>query len=159
MASTGRAVSAPQRSRGRGSTPAARAIHTIVRRATLVALCLLAACADAMGPGSDEAGVYHLETVNGKTLPTPFFEVELLSASASLDEDGRYRHESTVRGADALGDLVTQTTTESGTYTRTGNQLTFTSTVGEVTTAAYNGRTLTVREGDLVLVYRRTPVP
>lgn len=134
-------------------------VRALRRLTTLAALSLLAACGDAMGPDADEAGVYQLATVNGKRLPTPFFEVELLSASASLEEDGSYQHESTVRGIDALGDLVTQTTRESGTYTRSGNQLTFTSTIGEVTTAAYSGRTLTVREAEVVLVYRRTPAP
>jgi hypothetical protein len=121
----------------------------------IAALALLAGCENALGPDSNEVGTYELATVNGKPLPTPFFSVEVLSATVELHEDGSFRTKSTVRGKDNLGELVVQTDTDTGQYTRTGNTVTLTSTLGHVTVATYAGRTLTVDEQSVVMVYRR----
>jgi hypothetical protein len=118
-------------------------------------LSLLAACDDGLGPDSSEVGSYELVSVNGNALPTAFFSVEVVSASVTLDADGSYRTRSTVRGKDSLGATVTQTESETGTYTRTGNVVRLTSAQGHVTVGTYNGRTITIEEQSVVMVYRR----
>jgi hypothetical protein len=52
---------------------------------------------------------------------------------------------------------VTETEAEIGTYTRDGADLRFTSAAGDEMSATYGGRTITVEEQSIVIVYRRGP--
>jgi len=121
----------------------------------IAVLCLVGACKDGIGPDLNEAGTYELVSIDGRSLPTAFFSVEVLSGSIVLKEDRTYQAQSTVQGKDNLGQIVRQTHTESGTYTRTDNTLQFTSTAGDETIATYGGRTITVEEGMVLMVYQR----
>ena len=118
-------------------------------------LFLAGACRDGLGPDSDPAGTYQLVSVDGAAPPAPFFSVEIVSGTVQVNPDGTYRVTSTVRGTDPLGEVVTQTSAETGTYTRGDGTLRFTSTEGRETVARYDGRTLTANQGGYVLVYRR----
>jgi hypothetical protein len=121
----------------------------------VAALLLLGGCENSLGPDSSEVGTYTLRTVNGHTLPAPFFSVEVLSASVELHQDGSFRTRNTIRGKDSLGEIVVQNDSDSGTYVRTGNTVTLTSTIGHVTVATYAGPTLTVDEQSVEMIYRR----
>lgn len=122
----------------------------------LVALLTLAGgCRDSLGPDADPAGTYTLVSINGTSPPAPFFSVEIVAGAVTLNTDGTYTVTSTIRGRDSLGELVTQTTSETGGYARSGDALRFTSSEGRVTVAAYDGRTLKVDQGGYALVYRR----
>ena len=121
----------------------------------LATLALFAGCEDSLGPDSNEVGTYDLRTVNGNTLPAPFFSVEVLSASVELNADGSFRTRNTIRGKDNLGAIVVQNDSDAGSYVRTGNTVTLTSTLGHVTVARYAGPTLTVDEQSVVMIYRR----
>jgi hypothetical protein len=121
----------------------------------IAALALLVGCESALGPDSSEVGTYLLRTVDGHTLPAPFFSVEVLSASIELNADGSFRTRNTIQGKDSLGEIVKQNDSDAGTYTRTGNTVTLTSTLGHITVATYAGPTLTVDEKSVVMIYHR----
>lgn len=121
----------------------------------LVVLSIASGCGDAMGPDSSELGVYRLASINDSAPPTPFFSVEVLSGSLTLKEGSAYTTESTVRARDNLGQTVTQTQVENGTYTRAGATLRFTRSDGVETSASYDGRSITVRASSNVIVWRR----
>ena len=123
----------------------------------LPALPLLGACDEGLGPDSDESGTYELASVNGRTLPTRFFSVEVLFASLKLNPDRTFETKSTVRGKDNLGEMVTQTKHDAGTYTRTENTVRLTSKLGNVTIGTYAGPTITVNPDTVAMVYRRKP--
>ena len=130
-------------------------MRSVLRHTLIATLALFAACENSLGPDSSEVGNYDLKTVNGNTLPAPFFSVEVLSASVELHEDGSFRTRNTIRGKDSLGEIVVQNDSDSGTYARTGNTVTLTSTLGHITVATYAGPTLTVDEKSVVMIYRR----
>ncbi|MBW3630190.1 MAG: hypothetical protein KY464_12930 [Gemmatimonadetes bacterium] len=135
-------------------------MQRLLPRALIALLLTLPACGkDGLGPESNEMGTYELVSVNGKAPPTPFFAVEVVSATIKIEDERKYQTKSTVRARDNLGELITQTSTGGGTYTRTGNTLQLTSRLGKVTLAVYAGRTLTVDEQSVALVYRRTSSP
>ena len=135
-------------------------MQRLLPRALLALLLVLQACGkDGLGPESSEIGTYELVSVNGKAPPAPFFAVEVVSATIQLEDDQKYQTKSTIRGTDNLGELISQTSTGGGMYVRTDNTLQLTSRLGKVTVAAYAGRTLTIDEQSVVMVYRRTSAP
>jgi hypothetical protein len=127
-------------------------------------VALLAACGDSTGPGGRAAGTYHLETING--LPLPVVVVELGTYRAEVVEGGfvlrannSFSGSLTIREIDA-GEVTVTTLTCSGTYAASGNTITFrpgadpNCAEGEYT-AAWDGNTITVDEGEFRAVYRR----
>jgi hypothetical protein len=118
---------------------------------TLIATLSLGACREA----TREAGTYKLESINARALPTQFSGVEVISGSLTLRPDETYTTQTTIRAKDSLGQIVTQTQSESGTYVRTDSSLRFSRTNGVETTATYGGGTITIREASNVIAYRR----
>ena len=119
-------------------------MHAISRRLALLALGTLAlfgtaACGgdddDPTGPGGTATGTYTLRTVNGQNVPTTVYEgddlgfyykVEVLSGHVTLDADGTFEDVTTIRETEGTGTPTPSEFVTVGTYTRTGNTLTFT---------------------------------
>jgi hypothetical protein len=118
---------------------------------------LLSAC-DIIGGG--HTGTYVLKTVNGKSLPAAIIEIvgtyklEITAGSVTLNEDKTFSASITFRETEGTT-VRTQTETDSGTYTISGNTITFSSQgSGSAVTGTLSGGTLTVteREDDITIV-------
>lgn len=120
-----------------------------LRVVAVVALGVLAACGDLTGSNKIE-GVYNLShvavtqggTTTNRSAPAMLYEgtatlggqtytvrVEFLSGSITLmEQESRYTYVGTFRHSEANNRLreTTETVTETGTYTRTGRDITFT---------------------------------
>ena len=128
-------------------------------------LMAVAACSDGdSGTAPDEAslvGVYALITFNGQNLPQTFVadgdSVTLTAGSVTLNRDKTFSDATsfTLRRPGAPPFSGTQTL--SGTYVRTGNNVTFNMTSPEVFTynMTLNGNTLTESGDGFTLVYRK----
>jgi hypothetical protein len=136
-------------------------------RRTLSALLLLPmfiACDDdPADPGEDTShvGVYHIQTVDGEAVPFTFEEgdetITIVDSSVTLNANGTF---STSTELDiTVGDeTTTETDGLSGTYTRSGNTVTFDHDAGDVgfQNATISGDVLTTAGGgDEVLVYEK----
>jgi len=121
----------------------------------VAALLLAGGCGRADESRSTAAVAYHLESIDGRSLPAPFGSVEVAAGVLTLEEDSTYTKQTTVQSRDALGQLMTQTDSEVGTYSRGGETLRFVPIDSGETTAAFDGRTITVRVDSSRIVYRR----
>jgi hypothetical protein len=128
----------------------------------LLLLPVLAACEeDPAGPGNAHVGVYTLESINGDEVPASFEEdggvFTIIGATLTLNANGSF-----AMNAEMEFTIDDETTEESnsivGTYTRSGNTLTFTHS-GEdegFDTATLSGDVLTTSGGgDEVLVFEK----
>jgi Lipocalin-like domain len=121
----------------------------------------LAACSDSTGPGAGLTGTYNLRTVNGQALPAVVSDISTLTAGhVTLNGDGTFSASHT--GRQTLNGATTTTTHDiSGTYTRSGNDLTLTFSAPTLSGSAsidahWDGsRQLTVSDGVTVYVYRK----
>ncbi|GBD33206.1 hypothetical protein HRbin33_02187 [bacterium HR33] len=126
--------------------------------AGFAALSVLLSGCDIFGGG--HTGTYVLKTVNGKPLPAVILEIigtykaEITAGSVTLNEDNTFSASITFRETEG-STVRTQTETDSGTYTISGNTITFTSPgTGPAFTGTLSGGTLTVttEEDDITLV-------
>lgn len=134
------------------------------RPALVAALLLLveAACGGDEPTGPDEdsiTGSYTLRTINGQNLPYTTLsagvnKAEVLSSSLSLNTDGTYREERSMRRTHA-GVAMTEPETKFGTYTSTGSVVTFKATTGAQVSATRGGGSITFVEEGLTFVYAR----
>lgn len=142
----------------------ARSKHSIVVRLVAVLALTAAACGDDDDPtGVDLAGTWHLETVNGTTLPVTVidlgatYRLELLSGRLTLT--GSSFQDITSWRETENGNVTMSADTVNGTWTRSGNDLTFTFGDGEGGSETLRG---TIASGALrittdgqVIVYRK----
>jgi len=133
-------------------------------RPALVAALLLvgAACGGDTAAGPGEAsitGSYTLRTINGQNLPYTTLSAgvnsaEVLSSSLSLNSDGTFREERSVRRTHA-GVSVTEAEMKFGTYTSTGSGVTFRATTGAEVSGTRGGGSITFVEDGFAFVYAR----
>lgn len=127
---------------------------------TALAALLVIACGDSTGPDTSHVGTYTLLSVDGEALPVSFTDgfatIVLTSGHVTLNADGTF--------ADVLSYTVTEgtdsysdTETYSGTYTRSGSNITFNVTSPDPDTyrMTLSGTTLTQTDGGATLVYRK----
>jgi hypothetical protein len=134
---------------------------------SLVAVSLTAftACSDSpTGSSSGIEGTYSLRTVNGQNVPVTVYQdgterLDITGGNVVLNSNGTFTGKFDFRIF--FGGVSTNhTETGAGTWSRSGNTVTF-SSQGETTTATWNGSNeLTAVEtdeefGTLVLVYRK----
>lgn len=121
-------------------------------------VCVAAACGgdDPVGPGSSPVGTYQLASINASTLPVKDrFDREVVEGSLALGRDGTFTASTTTRFQDfPVGNFVTETETESGTYVHLGGVIRLASPEREIE-AAYDGASITINAGPTVVVYRR----
>jgi hypothetical protein len=136
-------------------------MKTIARVLLLAMIPAFAACDDdGSGPELDVTGTYQLQTINGATLPFVLlqtgttYRLEVLSGEITLNSNGTFTEEATVR-EDDNGTITTETQTVTGTYTQLNNAVSLRDTDGVTLTAAINGNTMTFIEDGVTLVYRR----
>ena len=132
----------------------------------LLVLCLalllpLAACGDddGSGPSADVVGTFTLQTINGATVPAVVFQagadrLEVVSGSITFNENRTFSAAFTLRQTLA-GVVTTETETDTGTYTVSGNTVQLTAADGTVETATVSGNTLTSTQQGITLVYRK----
>ena len=132
-------------------------------RPELVAVLLLvgAACGGdgATGPHEDIAGSYTLRTINGQNLPYTTLssgvnKAEVLSSSLSLNADGTFGEERSVRRTHS-GVSITEPEMKFGTYTSTNSAVTFRATTGAQVSGTRGGGSITFVEEGFTFVYGR----
>jgi hypothetical protein len=134
---------------------------------SIVAFVALAACGGdgGTGPSAAIAGNYSMQTLNGGSLPfvlyeEPGYSISVLSGQISLTSSGTYTETVTVKFI-VDGDVETLPGVCTGTYQRSGNNVTLIETetddCGGTYTARWDGRNaLTVNYGPgLDAVFRR----
>lgn len=124
----------------------------------LLASVAVTACSDSTGPESAE-GTYTLATVNGSSLPAVVFQVgsdklEVVAGTLTLSSNSSFTGSLTIRET-FQGTTNTETESGTGTYTRSGNTITFNSGDDETATGTLSGNTLTISDEGLTLVYRK----
>ena len=127
-------------------------------------IALLGCSEDGTGPDNRVEGMYALETIDGDELPvtllaTGEFQLEVLAGEVRLMDEGDMLFSITFR--ESLGDQSgTYTESESGTWTRSGDTITFTwddekeAEFNPDSGIYANGR-LTVEMSGFTLVYRK----
>ena len=133
-------------------------------RPALVASVLLVgtACGGDSPTSPDEGpivGSYTLRTINGQNLPYTTLSAgvntaEVLSSSLSLNTDGTFREERSVRRTHQ-GVSVTEAEMKFGTYTSTGSGVTFTATTGVLVSGTRGSGSITFVEEGFTFVYVR----
>ena len=133
-------------------------------RPAVVASVLLvgAACGGDSPTPPDESpivGSYSLRTINGQNLPFTTLSAgvntaEVLSSSLSLNTDGTFREERSVRRTHQ-GVAVTEAEMKFGTYTSTGSGVTFTVTTGAQVSGKRGDGSITFVEEAFTFVYVR----
>lgn len=125
-------------------------------------LATLVACEeDPSGVDNAHVGVYQLTTINGQPVPVSFSEdggvITIVGASITLNADDTFSVAAQLRFTFG-GQTQNETHALSGTYTKSGNTVTF-DHEGEdegFETATINGNVLTTRGGgDEVLVFQK----
>ena len=133
------------------------------RPALAAALLLVAAaCGSDTGTGPDDGsitGSYTLRTINGQNLPyttlsSGLNKAEVLSSSLSLNADGTFREERSMRRTHA-GVAITEAEPKFGTYTSTGSGVTFKATDGAQASGTRGSGSITFVEGGFTFVYGR----
>jgi heat shock protein HslJ len=122
------------------------------------ALVVLAACSDSTGPNA-VVGAYALASINGQGLPQIIAEdatttVEVTGGLVTLNADGTFTDRIDFRITDDTG-VSTDSDTAFGTYTVSGNNITFHADDGSTYSMARSGGTLTQSEPGITLVYER----
>lgn len=98
----------------------------------LLSLAMLPACSgDSTGPSEGKfVGTYTLEAVDGGSLPARLYDetdgsIDITEGSLILRADNSHRESVTVRVKPTFGSAVTENIVEDGTYSITGNSITF----------------------------------
>jgi hypothetical protein len=132
--------------------------HSHFRALASVAIALaLVACGDSTGPTEASiAGTYNLQSVNGLSVPLTVFQfgedkLEITAGSLTLHANNTFSSQLTMRITED-GEVVTESDSATGTYTRNGNSLVFAAD-GETITGTISGNTITVSDDGLVLVF------
>lgn len=118
------------------------------------------ACADLVGLGYGDDGIYELQTLNGNTLPTVVFQDaseqdELISESFRIYTDGSYTDDYTLRVSNSSGQR-TNSYRDVGTYTRYGTALQFIDgNTGHAFNGDIDGNTLSITQNGNLYVYRK----
>lgn len=137
-------------------------------RRPLVGLWLaaaLVACSGSSSTGPNGSasvvGVYHLQTVNGGSLPAVLSQsatqkVEITDDQYSLNADGSYSEQGHYRVTSSTGSVTTNPLVDVGAYSVTNGAVSFISTTGAGRyTGSVGGGTLTVLVSGLTDVYKR----
>jgi hypothetical protein len=138
--------------------------HLIRTFRPLFATLLLAGAACG-GDGATEpddgsiTGSYALRTINGQNLPYTTLssganKAEVLSSSLSLNADGTFGEERSVRRTHS-GVSVTEPEMKFGTYTSTKSGVTFRATTGAQVSGTRGGGSITFVDEGFTLVYGR----
>lgn len=131
--------------------------------ATLALTSALVGCGDDDGPSGSAsiAGNYVLQSIDGDPVPStiiqlPDYLLEVTQGSLTVNANNTWSASVTFREDDD-GTITVETDTDGGTYTRTNNSVSFTSTQGGVDAAgSISGSTLTVTDEDgFVYIFRR----
>src|SRR5687768_7635136 len=133
-----------------------------IRPALVAALLLVGAACGGDSTGPDEGsivGSYTLRTINGQNLPYTTLSAgvntaEVLSSSLSLNTDGTFREERSVRRTHQ-GVPVTEAEMKFGTYTSTGSGVTFSVTTGAQVSGKRGGGSITFVEEGFTFVFVR----
>ena len=133
-------------------------------RPALVTSILLvgAACGGDTSTPPDEGpivGSYTLRTINGQNLPYTTLSAgvntaEVLSSSLSLNTDGTFREERSVRRTHS-GVSITEAEMKFGTYTSAGSGVTFSVTTGAQVSGKRGGGSITFVEEGFTFLYVR----
>jgi hypothetical protein len=121
--------------------------------AILTAAVVLTACSDSPTGGSGQIeGTYSIHTINGSSLPYTLFQFgndkfEVLSGSMTLQANGTFTQTFSTRETEE-GVTTTETSTSSGTWSRTGNTVVLASQGEQVTMTWDGNRQLTWVETD-----------
>jgi hypothetical protein len=132
--------------------------------ATLLLTLGLACGGDSTSPTASIAGTWNLSSINGSPLPFTIQQVgttklEVVSdvaiLTASNSSSGSFTETTTSR-LTQNGQVSTQTSANSGTYTLNGTAVVFVSnTAGTSNTGSWSGNTLTLAENGVALVFVR----
>jgi hypothetical protein len=129
----------------------------------LLIVTMLIACGDDDPSGPDTAtvaGTYTLRTVNGQDLPFTIinqtgYKLEVLSDEYTLNPNGSFTTVATFRETEGT-DVTTSSDTYSGTWQVNGSNVSLTSTVAGIETAAFSGgNTMTFSGNGVSAVYRK----
>ena len=129
----------------------------------LLIVPMMIACSDdddATGITGDIAGTYTLRTINGQNLPFTLitqtgYTLEVISDQYALNGDGTFSSAVTFRETEN-GAVTTSTDSYTGTWQRSGSNITLSSTDYGLETAAFSGgNTLTFTSGTNSAVYRK----
>ena len=129
----------------------------------LAAAVSLGGCSDdGTGPENRVEGTYALETINGDELPvtlleTGEFKIEVLAGSVRLMDDNEFTASLSFRET-SDGEVDTYTQTDTGTWSRSGNTITFSYEDAELDddVATYSNGKLTLEvEDGLTLVFEK----
>ena len=124
----------------------------------VAALALAAACGDSTSPSS-VSGTYNLQTVNGAALPYVFQadnpKRELISEQLVLSANGTFTFNDVIRTTPTGGAPTTMPTTDSGTFTLTGNSIVFTFGGTSSIAGSVSGSTLTIIDTGVTAVYSK----
>jgi hypothetical protein len=101
-----------------------------MRRVALILAAVLpltlAACGDSTGPGR-LIGTYNLQSINDDPIPISVgFGQQLIAGWVRIEDDDSFSASHTYRFTSQTGSTTTSSTEFSGTYTRSGNNLTLT---------------------------------
>lgn len=106
--------------------------RTTKRFLALVAMAAFSACSDSSGPNESVTGSYALISINTVPLPVVFFvdqfvTFRITSGNVTLNSNNTFSSSGTYQQTPAGGGpTTTATETCAGTYTMTGNAITFT---------------------------------
>ena len=134
--------------------------------AILTTAVIAGACGDSTSPkGNDFAGRYALFSLDGSTLPLTLYEdptirLTLQSGALTLNTDKTFIEEVHVDVAANGFPTPPELLTCNGTFVRSGNTFTMTSTASDqcdayTATGVLSGKTLTVDDQGQVLVFKR----
>jgi hypothetical protein len=120
------------------------------------------ACGDSSGPSSSDPtaefdATYDLKTINDQPLPFTFSGgAQIVSERYTLKKDGTFSDRIVSRASTTASE---ETTTLTGTYSRNGNDLSFTESTGDDYTATLggtDGKTMSLTiVGELTALYER----
>lgn len=126
--------------------------------AAAAALVALTACGDSTGPNA-HVGVYTLQTINGQNPPVVVDQdatttVEVTSGVVTLNENGTFSDRIDFRVTEGTS-VVNDFDIATGTYTLSGNTVTFNVAGGGSYSMVLSGITLTQTDIGFTLVYRK----
>ena len=110
-------------------------------------------------PSATVPGTYTLQSINGAPLPFIYFQSgadkgEIVADTLILNDGGTWSESGTDRQTQS-GQVTTQTITDGGTYTLSGNALTLVSAQFGPTNAAVANGTLTLTAQGVVGIYKK----
>ena len=133
------------------------------RPALVTSVLLVGAACGGDSPTQPEegpiVGSYTLRTINGQNLPYTTLsaganKAEVLSSSLSLNTDGTFREERSVRRTHS-GVSVTEPEMKFGTYASNSSGVTFSATTGAVVSGTRGGGSITFVDEGFTFVYAR----